>query len=173
MRIQIEQEKFERPELDDVLNPVDNTLTTTIDQVRALSKTLNSDHLEQTGLLKAMQTETDRLKQINSFTIHWQHDDTEPALDKGKKLMVFRIFQEILNNMMKHARAKNIHITLRSAGGFSLSMQDDGRGFDKDAMIKSGKGSGLLNIYKRAAMADLNCEIDSEAGKGSTFVLEQ
>lgn len=171
MRIQMEQEKYERPDVAKMLEPVDQTLVTTIDQVRSLSRSLNTDHLEQSGLLHAVDNEITRLKLIARYTLHWKNDDTEPDLNKDQKIMVFRIFQEIINNVLKHARARNIYITLKGKDAFTLEVNDDGAGFDKDAAFASNKSSGLKNIIKRAALANLQCDIDTEAGRGSRFVL--
>src|SRR5690606_15194537 len=122
MRIQMEQEKYDRPEVARMLEPVDKTLVTTIDQVRSLSRSLNTDHLEQSGLLQAIDNEITRLKLIARYTLHWKNDDTEPQLNKDQKIMAFRIFQEVINNILKHAEAKNIYITLNGENTFMLEI---------------------------------------------------
>ncbi|MCD6062825.1 MAG: hypothetical protein K0R82_736 [Flavipsychrobacter sp.] len=173
MRIQIEQEKLDRPEILPNLAPVDATLTDTIQQVRLLSHSLNSDVLEQKGLLQMVEQEANRLRQFKRIAIHLQHDETEPILTKDQRIMAFRIFQELLNNMLKHAKAKNIHVQVQAKEKFSLLLSDDGLGFDLAETMRSGGGAGIKNMTKRAALANLHFHIDTAVGKGSTFTLSE
>jgi signal transduction histidine kinase len=173
MHLQLEQKKLMSPDMSPALQAVHDTLSQVTQQVRFLSKGLNSDVLEQNGLLATMQTEITRLQQINHFAIHWVNDGTEPVLNKDQRLMSFRIFQEILNNVIKHAHARNLYVTLAGKDGFKMIIQDDGKGFNAAEKLKEGKGSGLRNIYKRVTLANLFCDITAEEGKGSTFTLSE
>jgi signal transduction histidine kinase len=173
MRIQIEQEKLDKPDAMATLAPIDATLTDTIQQVRLLSHSLNSDILEQNGLLQMIEQETNRLRQFKKISINMEHDGTEPALNKDQRIMAFRIFQELITNMLKHARAKNIYVQLKAKEKFSLLLSDDGQGFDLQQTIQSGGGAGLKNMTKRAALANLHFHIDTAIGKGSTFTLSE
>jgi signal transduction histidine kinase len=173
MHLQLEQRRIDKPELTQILKPISETLGDTINQVKLLGKSLNSDVLEQNGLTNTIQMEIERLKQLNLFNIHWQNDGAEPSLNKDQRLMSFRIFQEILNNAMKHAEAGNLYITLKGKENFALTIQDDGNGFDMHAILQSSGGSGLKNMKKRATLANLNIKIDTEKGKGSIFTLQQ
>jgi signal transduction histidine kinase len=173
MRIQIEQEKIDKPEIMATLAPLDATLTDTIQQLRLLSHSLNSDVLEQNGLLQMITQEADRLRWFKKIAIHLQHDDTEPKLSKDQRIMIFRIFQELLNNILKHAGAKNIHVQLKGKDKFTLLLSDDGKGFYLQQTMRSGGGSGLKNMTKRAALANLHFHIDTAIGKGSTFTLSE
>ncbi|HXS37633.1 MAG TPA: ATP-binding protein [Flavipsychrobacter sp.] len=173
MRFQLEQKKLDAPEMEQILKPMDETLTDTMQQVRLLGRSLNSDLLEQNGLLHTINQEVNRLLQFNHLKIHWKNDDTEPVLNKDQRLMSFRIFQEILNNMLKHANAKNISIVLQGKEDFKMVVEDDGKGFDVSQTMQTGSGSGLRNIVKRAALANLDCQISAAIGKGSIFTLQQ
>ena len=172
MHIQVESGKLDRPEMRNLLQPIDDTLQNTILQLRLLAKSLNNDVLEHDGLLKAMEQEVKRLRLLGQYTVHWVNDGADPGLNKDQQLMVFRIYQEILNNMMKHAGAKNIYINMKAKDGFGLILKDDGRGFDAEAQLMGGGGSGLKNIMKRAALANLICRVESYEGKGSIFSLQ-
>lgn len=171
MNIQLEQGKITYPETTGILTPISGTLGDTIQQVRLLSRSLNSDFLESGGLVQSITQEVTRLQQFSSLSINWQHDDTEPALNKDQRIMTFRIFQEILNNALKHSGAKNIDISLQGIQPFCLAVADDGRGFDLEGILNAGAGSGLRNMSKRAALANLNLNITSSLGKGSSFRL--
>lgn len=170
MRLQLEQQKLDADD-EARFAGLDETLNTTVQQLRMMSRTLNTDFIEHEGLINTIQVEIDRLRQINHLNIHWDHDNAEPELNKDQRIMSFRIFQEMLNNTLKHAKAKNIYITLRGRDAFLLSVRDDGQGYDVQQAMKNG-GSGLRNIAKRAALSQLECSIQSEPGKGSSYEIK-
>ncbi len=173
IRIQLEQEKLDDEQLAEKLAPVDNTLTDTIEQVRLLSHNLSTEYLETHGLLYALEKEMDRLSGLKKLKVHWECDGIEKDFEKGRRIMIFRMVQEVLNNAMKHAVAKNIYISLANANGFNLQIRDDGRGFDKENALATGKGAGLQNLVKRAKLADLQLDITSAPGKGSIFTFRE
>ena len=83
--------------------------------------------------------------------------------------MVFRIAQESLTNVRRHARARHVAITLaRESGCWALRVQDDGAGFDQDA--KSG-GYGLLGMRERARAIGASLSIDSSPTQGTQICL--
>lgn len=169
IRIQLEQEKLDDDALVERLAPVDATISDTIDQVRLLSHNLSTEYLETHGLIYALEKEADRLSKLRRFSVHWQVEGEEPAFDKGRRIMIFRMVQEVINNTLKHAVAKNIHIALTTLNGFKLIVSDDGRGFDKEKVLAEGKGAGLQNMLKRARLAGVELKIESSTGKGSIF----
>lgn len=173
IRLQLEQEKLDNEDMTLKLAPVDNTLNDTIDQVRLLSHSLNTDYLETQGLNYAIEKEVDRLSKLRKLKVHWNTDGIEPSFDKGKRIMIFRMLQEVLNNALKHATAKNIYITMRGGNGFMLEVKDDGRGFDKEQVLAAGKGSGLNNLRKRAKLAGVSLNITAATGKGSIFTFSE
>lgn len=173
IRLQLEQETIDDDEMTTRFEPMDKTITDTIEQVRLLSHSLNTDHLEQAGIVAAVNKEIKRIQQIKSINIHWDSDEVEPTISSDEKIMAFRIFQELLNNALKHARAKNLYIVLNGSNGFRLSIEDDGKGFEVTETLNSGKGTGLLNMLKRAKLANLSLDIQSTKDKGSIFTLSQ
>lgn len=173
IRIQLEQEKLDDTQMATRLAPVDSTLNDTIEQVRLLSHNLNTEYLETHGLVYAIEKEVDRLSQLKRLKIHWVQEGDEPAFDKGRRIMIFRMIQEVLNNSLKHAVAKNIYISMKNTNGFTIQISDDGRGFDKEQVLASGKGAGLLNMMKRAKLANLKLNIESTPGKGSIFTFKE
>lgn len=173
IRIQLEQEKLDDEVLTKKLEPVDGTLSDTIDQVRMLSHSLNTEYLENKGLAYAIEKEVNRISQIKKLKVNWEYDAEEDGLDKGKRVMVFRIFQELLNNSLKHSGAKQLDIVLSVKNNFVLSVKDNGRGFDTDIVLNGSEGSGLQNIIKRAKLAGMQMDIKSARGEGSIFKLSE
>lgn len=170
MRMQLEKEKLKHPETIPLLAPADQTLTHIVQQVRQLSHSLNSDLLERQGLAEAIRLETARLQQLGHIVLHYQYDGQELALENDQQLIVFRIFQELTNNALKHAGAANLFITLSGSDRFLLTVKDDGKGFDMDRLPATG--AGIRNISRRAGLAGLNCTLSSIPGQGTTCTIE-
>lgn len=172
IKMQLDSKSRSNELLTTELLPIQSTLADTIQQVRLLGRSLNSDMLEEYGLIQALEQEVTRLQLAVNAQFHWQNDGEEPKLNKDQRLMSFRMFQEVMNNTLKHANAKNIYIELKGNNAFRLVVKDDGKGFDYEKMVGEGRGMGLKNIIKRAGLAGLICRVDTSEGKGSIFTLE-
>jgi two-component system, NarL family, sensor histidine kinase UhpB len=85
---------------------------------------------------------------------------------------LYRIAQEALTNVLKHAAAKAVSLVVRrESSGVHLTVEDDGRGFDNDALLQApgtGIGLGLLDIRERAALLNGSVTIESRLGSGTT-----
>ena len=85
---------------------------------------------------------------------------------------LYRIAQEALTNVAKHARAEHVEIILeRRADNVLLIVEDDGVGFDPGSPGGAGQGFGLLGMQERAALVGATLEIESSAGKGTTVLV--
>ncbi len=174
MHIEIENRKLDSPEKPAEYKPLEIYLTEVTQQLRLLSKTFNNDFIAHNGLLTAIQLEVNRMNNLRRFTVHLEADYVTAVLKKDEELMVFRIFQEILQNVMKHAGAKHVFIRLKSnAERFELEIKDDGKGFDYEEVFRENKASGLRNILKRADLAHLECTIQSKPGEGTSYFLKK
>ena len=121
MNMQLGQQRIVNPAAAQQLQPVYDMMTQTMDEVRMLGRSLNSDLVEKNGLIYSIGKEVERIQQLDKYIMHWEHD-TEPQLNKDQKVMVFRIFQEVLNNIVKHAEAKNIYIGMKGSAAFALTI---------------------------------------------------
>ena len=88
---------------------------------------------------------------------------------------LYRIAQEALTNVLKHAAAKTVSLVVRrelgGSSGVHLTVEDDGRGFDNDALLQApgaGQGLGLLDIRERAALLNGSVALESRPGSGTT-----
>lgn len=171
MKFQIEKEKLREPSLESVLSPVSGTLASTMDQVRFLSHSLHNDFINDGGLLRVIAQETERVKSLGKLQVSFDSDSEEPDLSKDARTVAFRLFQEALNNALKHSGASLLQITLRGHGGLFLRLQDNGKGFDRSLMDFASPGMGLKNMPRRAALAGLECKIDSAPGEGCNFIV--
>jgi len=174
MHYQIENQKMDNPQLAQGFQPIEIYLAEVTQQLRILSHTLNNDFIGHIGLWAAIQTEADRLRGLKRFAVHLPEIKGRTFLTKEEELMVFRIFQEITQNTLKHAQAKNLYIYANATETeFLLKVEDDGKGFDAHEILDTGRANGLRNILKRAYMAGMLCDIDALPGKGCAITLRK
>jgi signal transduction histidine kinase len=174
LHIQVENQKLDHPQLIESFKPVEIYLTEINQQLRMLSRTFNNDYIGRVGLIAAIQLEVDRLKTLKRFSVQFKNTPGNSNLEKNQELMVFRIFQEIVQNALRHSTATELEITIHNNNNqFELWVRDNGKGFEKEEIINSNKASGLRNILKRAKLAGLECTITSSSGEGCLFVLKK
>ena len=172
MRVQLENKKYDQPELAPVFQPIEDALTDASQQLRLLSHTLNTEFINNIGLEQAIALEVQKLRQLKRQQVHWTNQFSGAlTLKKDQELVVFRIFQEMIQNVLKHAKCKNIYIQLSDDENALLTVSDDGKGFDAAGTLASPAGSGLKNIIKRAKMAGMQCRIHSTSGSGCRYVV--
>ncbi len=172
MHLQLKKGQVLHPDISPLLQPVSDTLNDTIEQVKTLARGLNSDMVRRNGLEKSIAQEATRIATLERFAVNYQYDSTPVQLTTDAQLLIFRIFQEMVNNIMKHAEATQVDIQLNGSP-FLIEVRDNGKGFDTASKMNAGKGMGLANMVKRAKLAGLECEILSSEGKGCIFILKQ
>lgn len=148
-----------------MINQSHRTLVNIIGEIRLLSQSLVPPTLGDLGLVESVQDLCDSLKIAHKFNIDfYSRHFSEEHLPENLKLMLFRITQEQVSNIVRHARANSIQIWLQSDAEYiTLTISDDGRGFDP-AHYK--KGLGFTNISSRAGLFNGKVEIDAAPGKG-------
>ncbi len=138
----------------------------TINDLRNLSKSMSFEHIAQLGLVKTLEIEMARISNSGLINANLVITGEPYALGEERELVLFRIFQEALNNTLKHSGAKHLKITLQySELLFNLTLEDDGAGFsapDNESTV----GSGLKNMQSRAALIGASAEISSSPGTG-------
>lgn len=141
-----------------------------INDVRAMSRSIVPFTLKDLGLIDSINELVDSLMRARSLNIEFSHTDfDEDTIAENEKLSLFRIVQEQLNNIIKHAGAQNVWINLSVKGEeFVLEIKDDGKGFSSG---QSRKGIGILNIKNRAELFNGKAEIISEPGSGCTLLV--
>lgn len=141
-------------------------LANTISDLRDLSKSLSFEHITSLGLLKTIANETERINKSDVIHAELQTSGDAYPLGEQDELVLFRIFQETLNNALKHSGAKHFKILLEYHSDlFILSLEDDGSGFSPQ-LLDNKTGSGLRNIINRAILIGGNATIDSKPGDG-------
>ncbi len=153
-------------ESSETLNLADETLAKAIQEIRTLSKALNKEWLQQFNFMENLEAEISRINAAKSIELRLYKQGVI-TLQADKQIILFRIVQEVLQNAIKHARAKNISIRIsEEAGTLSISVSDDGIGFDEENTIKS---VGILNIKQRTYLLKGKVQWQS-SGQNGTLV---
>ena len=136
-----------------------------IKEIRQLSQSLVAPSLGDVPLSHAIRDLIDNISMASSLKLELDvRNYDEDSIDDNIKLMLYRIVQEQLNNILKHSFAKKALIELNtSSDDIMLSVKDDGRGFDTS---KSSGGIGLRNMTNRASLYNGTTRIISSPGKG-------
>ena len=148
----------------------------TIKGVRAFSQDLRPSVLDDLGLVPAVEWLANRMSKNLSVKTDCQIDGKVKRLPPDMELALFRIVQEALNNIAKHAKASSvlINITFRS-DKLAISLRDDGKGFYPPLTIPdaSKKGQlGIMGMKERSQLFQGKLEIYSLPGKGCTVIVE-
>ena len=141
-------------------------------EIRQLSHELHPAALQETGLPAALSTYCEEFSKLRGIPIAYEGDESVEELSPGTALAIYRIAQEALGNVAKHAKAKQVQVRLtRSASRVCLVVSDDGVGFNPDGSGKSG-GLGLINMRERVRQLNGTFECESKPGNGTTVKAE-
>lgn len=146
------------------------TLDRSIQWVRNIAIELRPLALEDLGLFQAITTHAERFRKEINVDIEIYNDVPELIIDNEKATHIFRIFQEALNNIAKHAGASlvSVRITLED-DDFIMSIADNGKGFDPGRVTK--KSLGLTTIKERSKLLKAQYQIQSSPGRGTEVKL--
>jgi PAS domain S-box-containing protein len=142
-----------------------------INQVRRISADLRPGVLDDLGLLAAIEWEGERFEQRTGMTCALRSNLGDARLDRELSTAVFRIFQEALTNVARHAEAKHVDVTLERRGGsLVLEVRDDGKGILPEA-LHNPRSLGLLGIRERARRLGGAIAIGAGDPSGTTLML--
>lgn len=158
---------------DDLLNEIKANVGQAMTDLRDIAKSLSASRLQQAPITETISQEMQRISRsgVLECDLHISGEAQEMALlSEQKKIILFRIVQESLQNIIKHAGATSVVVQINGEGkGLSVTLTDNGKGFDPQSA--QGDGLGLENIRKRAAMAGGEAKINSSPGKGTTVTI--
>ena len=155
-----------RADVENKITVSKDLLSKTITELRNLTKTMDIESIIGKGLYKAIGAEMERIQQSTGIRPHLFVKDEPPKLDPRKELILFRIIQELLQNIVSHASTKNIYFaTDVNHKNFMLSISDDGRepepGITNEFKITS------MNIQGRARLIDADLYFETIKEKGT------
>jgi two-component system sensor histidine kinase UhpB len=146
----------------------------TIERVRQLSLNLRPLQLDDLGLAAALRSHLDRQAALGRFAPHFEMQEVPARLPAEVETACFRVAQEAINNIVRHAKAGNVWLRLSVTGErLALSVRDDGAGFDVEAAQRraaSGASLGVVSMEERVALAGGSFQIQSAPGQGTVVV---
>ncbi|HJV18905.1 MAG TPA: sensor histidine kinase [Sediminibacterium sp.] len=139
-------------------------------EVRSISHNMMPNALLKYGLASAVRTFLDNVHS-SSIKINFYSEGLDIKLDSNLEAVLYRVIQEAVNNVIKHAQASNLDITLiRDENNISVTIEDDGIGFDQTKMNK-GDGIGLKNIKSRITYLKGSVEWDTMPEMGTAIII--
>jgi two-component system sensor histidine kinase UhpB len=142
--------------------------------VRQLSLNLRPLQLDDLGLAAALRSHLDQQAKLGQLAPHFEIQEVPVGLPAEVATACFRVAQEAINNIVRHARAGNVWLRLFVAGErLALSVRDDGSGFDVAVAQKraaAGASLGVVSMEERVALAGGSFQIHSAPGQGTVVV---
>ena len=152
--------------LENLTSMLDGTVRT----VRRISSELRPSLLDDLGLVPAIEWQLREFEKHSGLEIEFIEPEEEIAIPESIKTGLFRIVQESLTNVARHADASKVKVRLQQKGDmFILSIEDDGKGFNK-IQTDNKRTLGILGMQERTAMMGGTYHIEGKPGKG-TIVL--
>jgi signal transduction histidine kinase len=174
INFQLENLKLDFPNLNGVLDPLSQSVGNLSESIRSVSHSLNNQLILQQDIVKAVTTEVERLKKNPKTKINLTiNQEIKKELSANEKIVIYRIFQEIINNCFKHAKAKQINILIKTYPEFVLCVSDNGNGFDYQETKNNKLTLGLQNMEHRASIINYHLEVLSILNKGTTVTLSE
>ena len=144
-----------------------------LDEVREIAHNLRPYELDRLGLAHAVESMVEKVSNSASIQITSEVDDIDGQLSRDAETGIYRILQEGLNNVLKHASASEARVSIKREGKeLFVALSDNGKGFDPHSSSNGeGKGFGLAGMTERARMLHTKCIIESALGRGTTLSL--
>jgi signal transduction histidine kinase len=141
-----------------------------------LTKSLHTDRIADMGLSESIWFELHTINSAGLLKVNYTTEGSEYPFDEQKSIFLFRIFQETLNNTLKHAKATILNVSLKYDDEFfTMSIKDNGVGFlvnEKKQNTTPGSGVGLRSLYNRSGIIGAEISIDSKPGSGTSVFIK-
>ena len=157
---------------------VENTelvINEAIKSLKEISDNLSPHILNNFGLVRALNNFSNKINVARTIRINLKSDLKDERFDSNVEVVLYRVICELINNTIKHARAKKIDLSLTKEGNYlNIVYKDDGKGFDVSTVIDqpSGTGMGYSNIYSRINSLKGEINIQSEQKRGTWVTIK-
>lgn len=146
-----------------------------IQDLRNLARSMSTTYITEMGLLRSIEYEIEMIRKSGAFLPQLHVEGHVIKINPQRELILFRIFQELINNIIKHAAAKKVDIRIVFTEEFlNITVIDNGKGFDATQLNFSGNspfGLGLRNMKNRAQLIGADFSISSIPGTGTTAMI--
>lgn len=150
------------------LNDLKDILGKSLDEIRTLSRIINRDNLLESNFLEAIQLDLERIRKLKKIDCKFSLKGDFPEINVEHELIIYRIFQEAILNILKHSHSEVIdfQIDCLDDDNIQIKLTDHGIGFNSK---KKSSGSGLNNIHVRAKLIGATVSIESNTS-GTTLL---
>ncbi len=172
-KLYLELAKTDTRQKDALIKRSADSIFTAINEIRHISKALVPPSVKDLGLIDSINDLVESLHMTTELQVQFTHSgDFDRIINDKQKLMLFRIIQEQVSNVLKHAAATRINIDLKLREKLiNLSIVDNGKGFELEK-VKFKKGVGLSNIESRAHLFNGEVIITTAPGKGCKLFIQ-
>ncbi len=147
-------------------------IDTSIKELRRVAHNMMPEMLTKFGLDEALKEYCTTLNATGLLIVKYHSIGMDFRIEKSSEIIMYRIIQELLNNILKHAAAKEAIVQLiREDGRLNIIVEDDGKGFDT-MLLKNNKGAGIVSIQSRVDYLKGQLDIHSTSGKGTLVNIE-
>jgi two-component system NarL family sensor kinase len=163
---------FDNVVTEEKLNRTDHLLGKAIKDLRDLSHNLQNNRIHNIGIIESIRQLLTSLEKTGRFKTSFSTSDNFHILDNNTDVILYRMIQEIINNIIKHAAANTIDVTIDCEDEISIiKISDNGIGFDTTLLKAERPGIGLQNIINRAKIINTTVDVKSSPGNGTTITL--
>lgn len=136
--------------------------------IKSLAGSLNGERIRNLGWVEMIKNELDRINRMGFLYINQNFPNQEVRLEHEKKVILYRVIQELINNTLKHAEAHKAILDISIAGKMLIiKFIDYGKGFKTSSSLYKG-GAGIFNIKSRCNLIGANFDMESEINKGTS-----
>ena len=152
-------------EKDQIANEINILVGECLQDIRNLSNVFISKQVRRSGFLESLEREIFRIERLDLMKVEYEVNKSDLRLDPNHGLILFRIVQECINNVIKHSRSSNIVIKIEDSRDVTkIHISDSGIGFE---VCRNDEGCGLKNMINRAKIINADFKLTSEQGKGT------
>jgi len=157
----------------DLVSNVKESISQAMTELRDIAKSLSSERLQLLSLSDSIAQEIRRINRSGFIKITAQVEGVERNIPDQQKLIVFRMVQEGFQNIIKHAEASEVNVSIRyQEEWIHISIFDNGIGFEPEKELNKREGLGLQHILRRAALVGGKANIVSRPGEGTTLEIQ-
>jgi signal transduction histidine kinase len=143
------------------------------DEIRRIINDLKPSDVESFGLISSIEILCERIKQASGINVQFTVSTNYQLIDKTNELIIYRIVQEALNNIVKHSHCSKADIEIvNSKNNLFIKIRDNGNGMDIAKLEENGKTFGIYNIKERVKSLNGKLNIESTPGKGFNYQIE-
>ncbi len=152
-----------------ITREINELLGECIQDIRNLSKIFITKQVEHFGLIDSVEREIHRIERLELLAVHSRINDRNFEMNPDHEVILFRIVQECINNVIKHSKSNSVELIIENQQKFiEVSVNDKGIGFSKS---KSNDGSGLKNMMFRAKIIGAEFHISSVPDEGTSILI--